>query len=351
MPNTKLNKKLEQEKKDDYYSKLMPEINFRDFLKKSIKDCIAGRDKKAQPALNLTPIKGAPAEAAAPAPAPEVPVTPPTAVATPGGPAPGGDLPPIPGGAPGEPAPISPMDMPASGPDDFSRADKENMLKTIEDIKDQLRTVMDDTKIAIMKDKIIEEVQEHYKKLEQDLQSLKDRKIPERKFYDTEGTYREHLYGMAARMLDEVLPDLFEEIPEYSFTATQVSRIYDDGTVANALVTLMARVIKNGMKYDFKVDVPVLNGLMQYPMYIQRGNKLVPLTKAEVQEELGTLSYRKEDVEIPYSDNTAMFTPKSENIHKRKDNQKWYNVIPNSYKPAVLPPDHQYQTQKGINTR
>ena len=101
------------------------------------------------------------------------------------------------------------------------------------------------------------------------------------------------------------------------------------------------------MKYDFKIDIPVLNGLMQYPLYIQRGQKIIPLTKSEIQKELETFSYRKEDVESPNYDNKSMFSPKDINIHRRRDNQTWYDVIPNKINPTSLPPDHIYQTQKG----
>ena len=109
----------------------------------------------------------------------------------------------------------------------------------------------------------------------------------------------------------------------------------------------MAQVPKQGMRYDFKIDIPVLNGLMQYPLYIQRGQKIIPLTKPEIQKELESISYRKEEDDIIKNTNKKMFTNSGENINRREDKQKWYNVASNPQKAVGLPPKHIYSVQRG----
>ncbi len=329
-------KDLEQIKKDDYYGNLYKELDIMSFLNKPITEM----RKTAQPKLELPDI-GKKEEAT-------------TAAATdiPGGA--GGEVipPPTPPAAPALdniPPPPTPEAAAIGIEKGFSDEEKNKIDETISDIKEHIDIIEDDLKASILKDKILEEVRKDYKVLHDELESLKKRKIPEREFYDTEGAYRDHLYNMAIRVLDEFLPELFGDIPEYTFIATQVSRTYEDGTVADALVTLVASVVRDGMKYEFKVEIPVLNGLMQYPMYIQRGQKIIPLTYQEIQRELESMSYRKMDYEAPYKDKDNIFNNIGENIHRKPDTQKWYKVRPNTYKPVGLASDHKFSPQRGKN--
>jgi ABC-type microcin C transport system permease subunit YejE len=87
---------------------------------------------------------------------------------------------------------------------------------------------------------------------------------------------------------------------------------------------------------------------MNYPLYIQRGQKIIPLTKKEIQEELDSMSYRKIDVEQPY-EKKNIFNNIGENIHRKPDEQKWYDVIQNQqYKSVGMPPQTKWENQKGI---
>lgn len=332
-------KKLEKMKQEEYMSKVDGTLDWNEFLKKPINRV----RKMAAPTLDIPSIEEKPAGGAVPPPAPTgaAPATPP----------PMNDLPPPPGGLADTKTPPLPEPPKEKKPkEDASSKEREELLSSLDELREQIQEVKSELEMSVMKDEIIEKVKSHYKGLEEELNSLKRKEIPERKYFDTEGAYRDRLYGMATNMLDEFLPDLFEEIPEYNFTATQVSRLFEDGTVADALILLMATVPREGMKYDFKIEVPVLNGLMQYPMYIQRGQKIIPLTKAEIQRELNSMSYRKLDIEEPLKKDN-LFNNIGENIHRRPDSQKWYETAPNTYNQVAIPPDHMQQVQRGKGIR
>jgi len=332
-------KKLEKQKQEDYMSNVDNATDWNEFLKKPISRVI----KMAAPTLDIPSIEDrkpggelpTPAPAGA-APLPEAAIPKPT------------DPPPPPGGTAEMTAPPLQEAPEATKPkkEDLSSKDKDEILQSLDELRDKIKEVKSELEMSVMKDEIIEKVKSHYEGLEKELESLKKKEIPERKYFDTEGAYRDRLYGMATNMLDEFLPALFEEVPEYNFTATQVSRLFEDGTVADALIALMAVVPREGMKYDFKIEVPVLNGLMQYPMYIQRGQKIIPLTKAEIQRELNSMSYRKLDVDKPFSKDN-IFNNIGENANRRPDTQKWYEVAPNIYNQTAIPPDHMQQVQRG----
>lgn len=320
-----MSENLEKRHQKEYMSVLHKEIDSDEFLDKEP----GTTHKIAQPTLEIPDI-GTPSPAVAGGDA-EIPSPPPATGA--GVPQPPG-VPPI---------PTPPTDV---MPEPKKETSNEEILRMIGDIKNQLDSTRNELNLSIMKDELLQEIENKYKQLEQELNSIKDRKMPEQKFFDTEGAFRDTLYNMATRMLDEFLPELFEEIPNYDFTATQVSRTFEDGTVADAIIVLRATVPKEGMKYEFKIEIPVLNGLMQYPMYIQRGQKIIPLTKPEIQRELDSMSYRKMDVQTPY-EKENIFNNIGENIHRRPDRQKWYEVSPNEYKPVAMPPGSKFHTQRG----
>ena len=314
-----MSENLEKQHQKEYMSVLHKEIDFEEFLGRPIKE----KTKIAQPVLDIPDIgTDTPAAGGENTALPKPPIADTTGAGVP---------------QPSEvpPAPTKP-----------EKEGNEEILRMISDIKNQLSSTTTELNMSLMKDELLQEMENKYRELEQELNSIKDRKIPEQKFFDTEGAFRDTLYEMATRMLDEFLPDLFDEIPDYDFTATQVSRTFEDGTVADAIITLRATVPKEGMKYEFKIEVPVLNGLMQYPMYIQRGRKIIPLTKPEIQKELDSMSYRRMDVEKPYEKDN-LFNNIGENIHRRPDKQKWYEVSPNEYKPVAMPPQSKFPVQRG----
>lgn len=340
---------LERSKEEDYYSNLFKELDIKRFLKKPVTD--VNRHIAVDMGLpDVDPTLKAPKAE----PAPKLP-TPPT---TPPAPPMGAGAPPLPppagAGAPPLPKPTAPpipFAGPSTPPTPVGGADTEKLQLLMDELKlmkAQMNELKDLGGADGLRHVIMEDVEKYYKKLKEDIVNLKELKVPERKFIDTDGAYRDHLYLMATRVLDELLPELFEDIPDYSFVASQVSRLYEDGSVADAIIKIRVTVPKDNMKYEFDVDVPVLNGLMNYPLYIQRGQKIIPLTKKEIQEELDSISYRKLDVEQPY-EKKNIYNNIGENIHRKPDTQKWYDVIPNQqYKSVGLPPQTKWENQKGI---
>jgi len=327
-------KDLEKTKKEEYMSMVYPELEIPSILEKKQRRPVT---KLGAPSLEIPSIDNYSDEEDplldTGETLPDIPEDPSTAVEN----------------AP-VPSPTKGDDMSLSAPskNKLDEKDKDDMVDSLRDLQEELTNLKSKLELSTIKDEILEEVKERYKDLENELNSLKRREMPEREFFDTEGAYRDRLYSMATNMLDGFLPELFEEIPEYDFTATHVSRLFEDGTVADALITLMAKVPRDGMRYDFKVEVPVLNGLMQYPLYIQRGQKIIPLTKAEIQRELHSISYKKLDVDQPYKKDN-IFNNIGENPKRRPDNQKWYEVAPNIYNQVAVPPDHIQQVQRGKN--
>jgi hypothetical protein len=342
---------LEELKQTEFFTALYPEMDMDNFVKRQT------QPRVTKIAVTIPPIKpvGAAPEAGGVPPLPGTAPAP-GAIPPPAGAGVGTAVPPPPAGGPpmgdsagpgmppmGDSAGLSPMNPPQPS---FSEEDKDKLDSKLEDLKNQLKSMKNELNMDIVKEELINEFRKYYRSLEEELKSLKEKQIPERKYFDTEGAYRDTLYGMATRLLDEFLPDLCETVPDYSFIATQVSRMFDDGTICDAKVVMLVTVPRDGMKYEFKVEIPVLNGLMQYPMYIERGQKMIPLTKDAIMRELNSMSYRRLDVDKPY-DKANIFNNIGENLHRRPDDQKWIEVSPNSYKPVGLPPISKYPTQRG----
>jgi len=331
--------KLEELIKYDYYSHLYPEIDIRSFLQKPIVKVSADSRRKSAAPLTLPPIGGVDEPGAgmggtAPTNIPgEITPPPPDAAGGVGNVGVGGMS--------------APTGVPMSKDNTLSDKDKEKIQRTISDIENYINNIKQTVKSELLKDEILAEIDVKYEKLKKEIESFKERRIPQRSYFDTEGAYRHRLFDIAVRVLDEVLPQLFDAVPEYDFISSQVSRTFEDGTVADALVTIQATVVRDGMKYQFFVEVPVLNGLMMYPLYVKRGQRVIPLTKEEIQKELASMSYRRMDIDTPY-EKENLFSNIGENIHRKPDTQKWYKVRPNVYKPVSVPKQHLYKTDKRL---
>ena len=305
-----LNRELETQKKRDYYHLLLPELE-----ENKLDDLI--RTKYAAP-LNIPDI-GAP------------------------------------GGAPvvGGPAPVQgPIPMPNSGPMPVEEEPKEKkmskkeMEELLTDLTDTVNNLDLSHKIMQAKQDILDEVAKELKTYRAELDEFLHKKTPQRKFFDTGGAYKENLYTMVTSLLDEVMPYLFDALPDYSPIATQISKTYDDGTVENAMVAVKVMIDFQSYKYDFKVDVPILNGIIQSPVYMQRGIKIIPLTREAIDAELSSISYRKVDPDSSYEKKT-MFNNIGENPLRRHDNQKFYET--DSQYPAAtgLPPRSTWDATRG----
>lgn len=216
----------------------------------------------------------------------------------------------------------SPMGEPST---EDNIGDVESIQSDLEDITEGLEKIELEQKFENMKDEIIEEFSHTIKQFKQELDELKDRKVPDIGSFDSKGVYKEKLFEVIIHILDDSLVHIFNDIPDYSLISSQVSRTFEDGTVSDAIVAVSVTVSNEGYRYDFKVDVPILNGIVHYPQYIQRGLKIIPLTKEKILEELESVSFRKVEPEYPYEKNN-IYNNIGDNIHRKPDNQKWYNI-------------------------
>jgi len=251
----------------------------------------------------------------------------------------------------GAPAPIipdlgmamaPPQPLPPILPEENEDEERvKDLLGKISDLQGTIEELKNDVRFKKLEEYVYNNVEE----LKRTITDFRERKLPIRDAYDTEGVYRDKLYGLVTEILDKILPDLFEEIPEYSFLASQVSRQFDDGTVADALVSVNITVSREGNRYDFKVEIPILNGLIQYPAYIYRGLRIIPLTKEQIQKELNSFSYRKMDVAVPH-EKENLFSNIGENLNRRQDNQKQYSAPFTKVNYNEMPPDHAWHAKQ-----
>ena len=344
---------IDKKKQEEFYTNLFRELRIRDFLEdeNTIKKRGApvGFDlPKIEPidepgkntGLTPPPIGNNPPIGAPPPPLGGAgPIKPPPI---------GGGVPPIGGGLPGGVPPIggAPIAPPIGGgilpvpPVESKKDDTEELgtlLESLDDLDDTLTNLQHDVKLQ----KAIEKVEDKYHELEDEINKIKETRVPEREYFDTEGAYKEHLFGMVCEVLDDYLPELFEDLPDYSFLSSQISRTFKDGTIADAMVSLYVTVPKGKDRYDFKLEVPILNGLIYKPLYIERGLRIIPLSKREIMRELSSMTYRKTDLEFetPY-EKEQLFSNIGDNPHRRPDNQKVYNVRGNDPRRVGLPPKH-----------
>ena len=345
----------------DYYGVLYTQLMIEDFIDKEAEDDFI--IKKTAAPFDVPDIQPLPEEGADPndqgmgglPPAPNA--IPPGLDPAAGGPPPdmggmppmpdmGGGMPPMPdmgapaGGPGGPPPPATPPPAAPPSVKDNSK-ELEGLLKSVTKLNDDLSEMKNDLRF----NQLEKYVKDHVNKLNDELMDLVDRKVPKRETYDTEGVYREQLYNIVTEVLDGVLPDLLEEIPDYNFLASQVSRTYEDGTIADAIVSLNIVVPRDGNRYDFKMDIPILNGIIQIPQYFTRGLKIVPLTKPEVQRELNSMTYRKMDIDTPY-EKENIFSNLGENYGKQPDTQKPIFTQMSNRIPTNLPEDHNYHQQQ-----
>jgi hypothetical protein len=226
-----------------------------------------------------------------------------------------------------------------------------NSIKSdIDQIKGSLADLEIDQKLEKIRDELIGEFTYTIKDLKKELDELKGRKVPEFGKFDSGGVYKEKLFELVTKVLDDVLVGLFNDIPDYSLLATQVSRTFDDGTVSDAIVSINATIPNDGYRYDFKIDIPILNGIVNYPTYIQRGLKIIPLTREKILEEMESVAFRKVEPERPY-DKSNIYNNVGDNIHRRPDDQKWYDIDHTSPAPTGMPPVHSWIPNRNIGKK
>ena len=337
---------LDKVNQQNYFNILFGNINVEDFIND---EGHKTRLRRAQTPLDIPDV--AAAGGAPPAPDPGGP--PVGGPPTPGGmdlpPMGGGmELPPMGGdiGGGGPPMPPMPPAPPTAVNAPPKKEEDSDQLKDIVDTIDDLKITMMDLKQDVKIKNLEEYVHTNIENLRAIITDLRDRKSPIREMQDTEGVYRDKLYGMVTEVLDKILPDLFEEIPEYAFLASQVSRQFEDGTVCDATVSVGITVPREGSRYDFKVEVIVLNGLIRYPEYIYRGIRIIPLTKESIQRELNSMSYRKMDVVDMPLEKENLYNNMGENLNRRPYNQKEYDTPFVKTNNTELPYQHTWHTKQ-----
>lgn len=311
----KKNSKKDKERQQDFYKVLLPEVpleNINNFV--GIKEKYSSMKKKY--ALNLPDVdsKDSP-NIPSPTNSPKQDVDSKSNIPL--------DLPPVEvgktdigGGT------LAPIDSFGSQDDDSIDKETLSVLLDIEDLKHSLTNLKTELRINDTKEDIKFEVDQMIKSVRKEVEDLKARKVPVRKEFDTEGAYKEQLYPQVVNIMDELLLPLISSIPDYNLLATQVSSTYDDGTIKNAIVSILVTIINNDYKYEFKVDVPILNGLIQSPQYMTRSRKIIPLTEEALYAELNSESFIKISPDFRKKDN--MFSNVGENMLRQHDNQKLY---------------------------
>lgn len=214
--------------------------------------------------------------------------------------------------------------------------DIDKLQNTINKLELSVQNLEFEKKLQSMKEEMLEAVMEQIKPLQKELEDWKERKIPEPREFDTEGAYRENLFTIGCYVLDEILPQLFDAMPEYSLIANTIGKNFEDGTVSDGIISINVSVKKDEYIHDFKVDVPLLNGVALSPQYLSRGLKIIALTKDAIQQELEYITFQKTNV-TDLTNKQTIYSNEANNRYKRLDTQKQYQVNNPQYQPVGVP--------------
>jgi len=288
--------KLRQQETEDIMTLILPEIGVEKVISK----------KAAADELKLPPIggKAEPKNTSKP--------TPPTPLA--------------------EDGPLDALQEDELGPVLDEASEKDKLLQEVQSLKDALQDLERETRLKTLEEDIELQIDNRVKSLKKEIEELKDRKVPERGQIETDNAYREQLYPIAINLLNKILIPLVDIVPSYNLIGTSITNTYEDGTIKNAVVTINISIPNNDFRYDFKVDMIVLNGLMQYPTYVTRGRKIIPLTRTDMYTEINSYSFKPLDIATRYKGNP--FSNTGENIHRKHDTQKFYPVEQNQNEPV-----------------
>ena len=221
-------------------------------------------------------------------------------------------------------------------PEPAPNVDIDKLQNTINKLELSVQNLEFEKKLQSMKEEMLEAVMEQIKPLQKELEDWKERKIPEPREFDTEGAYRENLFTIGCYVLDEILPQLFDAMPEYSLIANTIGKNFEDGTVSDGIISINVSVKKDEYIHDFKVDVPLLNGVALSPQYLSRGLKIIALTKDAIQQELEYITFQKTNV-TDLTNKQTIYSNEANNRYKRLDTQKQYQVNNPQYQPVGVP--------------
>lgn len=213
--------------------------------------------------------------------------------------------------------------------EDTDKEDALSIALELQDLKNEFQNLEREVRLNDLKEDITYEVSKIVKGLRKEIDDFKARKVPQRAEYDTEGAYKEQLYPLVVNVLDNLLLSLVDIVPDYNLIATQVSDVYEDGSIKNGIVTISVIIPYNDYKHEFKVDIPVLNGLIQSPQYMTRGRTIVPFTEEGIYSEITKESFVKLSPYYKKKDN--LFSNSGENPLRKHDDQKVYPTADNSY--------------------
>jgi len=342
----------------DYYSILFPELDIKTFIENTFMDskfASIGTNmsqeiyKQAAGPLEIPPVSEVAVKAK-----PNLAEQSGMDVGVPIGPPPPIMDTPLDTNKPINPMPPSPVENGAKEPEEkkenesLSEDVKIRLLSELNSLKSDIDHLKTLTTVDDVKNSIITEVKNILKDLQSDVEDFKDRKVPKRKTTDLNGAYKHQIYAIGVGVLDEILPELFEEVPEYSLLSLQVSRFFIDGTVADGLLSISCEVDKNGNRYDFLVELPILNGLIHHPIHITHNRKVIPLTSEAIQEFLLSKSYRKPYVKEVERKN--LYSYNNTETHKREDKQKYYPTLSNLVGPVGVPTKSKWVNYKTIGS-
>jgi len=221
----------------------------------------------------------------------------------------------------------------------------EELEQKLNELNNSLQDLKREERLQSISKEIMDALEDRITPLEKKLNALFERKVFERQYFDTEDAYKENLFNICVGILDKLLVPIIPASIDYSLISTQVTSTYEDGTVENAIVNINIIVPYEGYKYEFKVEVPILGGVIQSPMYLKRGQKVIPLVEPAIMNELATFSFR----EVPnndYSERGNMFNNIGENPLRRPNNQLHYDIR-NTTPPSVQVPSRSKWNPRG----
>lgn len=217
----------------------------------------------------------------------------------------------------------------------------DSIERELQDLKDVVQDLEREEKLKDLKEEIKQDVLKQMSPLQKELDEFKERKVPEKREFETDGAYKEQLYPIVTNVLDKIVVPLLNIVPDYNLISTQITDVFEDGSIKNGIVSINMIVPNNDFRYDFRVDVYVLNGLIQAPSHVMRSRKLIPMTQKDLYNEINTYSYRKVDPSYTYK--KSPFSNTGENPLRRPDNQKFYEVDNKEPASSSISEDHKWK--------
>lgn len=208
------------------------------------------------------------------------------------------------------------------------------MEERIQDLLIRLQTVETQLKLDTIKEEILQDVQNITTNLQKELEELKERKLPVRLDYDIGRSHKEEAFIHCKNFLDKILIPLVDALPEYDLISTQITSTYDEGSIQNGIISSNVKIPAGDSLYQFKIEVPILNGVLQAPLYVTRGRKIIPLTREALYGELSTFSFQKVEVDDRYK--STPFSYNTEGTYKDPKDQKEYFTNSSEYNLTEL---------------